>query len=86
MIVSFLEGENILKLSEGHLGEAYRISDLSHLNKVVQKRLLDLGVIEGVEISYIRKMPFGGPYILEVCGQYISLRKKDVDYIEVEEV
>lgn len=75
-----------MKLTEANLGEIYRIRNLSKLNEIVQKRLLDLGVIEGVEISYIHTMPFGGPYILEVCGQQISLRKKDVQCIEVEEV
>ncbi|MED3661533.1 FeoA family protein [Ureibacillus sp. FSL K6-8385] len=74
-----------MKLTEGQLGETYRIQNLSNLHEIVQKRLLDLGVIEGVEISCIHKMPFGGPYILEVCGQQISLRKKDVECIEVEE-
>ncbi|MFC5541609.1 MAG: FeoA family protein [Bacilli bacterium] len=75
-----------MKLTEGQIGAKYRICNLSNLNRIVQKRLLDLGVIEGVEVTCIRKMPFGGPYILEVCGQQISLRKKDVNCIEVEEM
>lgn len=73
-----------MNLTEVKPGDTCRISDLSKLNSIVQKRLLDLGVIEGVEICCKYAMPFGGPYMLEVCGQCLSLRKKDVHCIEVE--
>jgi ferrous iron transport protein A len=66
-------------------GDSCRFIDLSRLNSIVQRRLLDLGVIEGVEICCKCAMPFGGPFMLEVCGQCLSLRKKDVNCIEVEE-
>lgn len=75
-----------MNLTDAKQGELYRIRNLSKLNGIVRKRLLDLGVIEGVEVAYLHTMPFGGPYILEVCGQKISLRKKDVHFIEVEEL
>ena len=74
-----------MNLTEVKHGATYRIIDLSRVNTIVQKRLIDLGVIEGVEICSKYAMPFGGPYMLEVCGQCLSLRKKDVNCIEVEE-
>lgn len=74
-----------MNLTEVKHGDTCRIIDLSRLNTIVQKRLMDLGVIEGVEICCKNVMPFGGPFMLEVCGQCLSLRKKDVHCIEVEE-
>lgn len=73
-----------MKLTEVKTGDTCRICDLSKLNALVQRRLTDLGVIEGVEICCKNALPFGGPYMLEACGQCLSLRKKDVDCIEVE--
>lgn len=73
-----------MKLTEVKQGTTCRICDLSKLNNLVQNRLIDLGIIEGVEISCKYALPFGGPYMLEACGQCLSLRKKDVDCIEVE--
>ncbi|MDP4103475.1 MAG: FeoA family protein [Bacillota bacterium] len=73
-----------MKLTEVKHGDTCRIVNLSGLSKLVQKRLIDLGVIEGVEICCKNAMPFGGPYMLEVCGQCLSLRKRDVMRIEVE--
>lgn len=73
-----------MRLTEAKQGETCRISDLSKLNRLVQSRLIDLGIIEGVEVCCKYALPFGGPYMLESCGQCLSLRKKDVDCIEVE--
>lgn len=72
-----------MNLTEIKKCDTCRIVNLSKLNPLVRKRLMDLGVIEGVEICCKNALPFGGPYILEVCGQCFSLRKKDVLCIEV---
>ncbi|XJZ28078.1 ferrous iron transport protein A [Bacillota bacterium Lsc_1132] len=65
-------------------GEKGKIIDLSTVSRLVQRRLLDLGFTEGSEICVKCVMPFGGPIMIESCGQCIGIRRKEADQIEVE--
>lgn len=60
------------------------ITDLSKVDKLVRRRLLDLGVIEGERVRYKSAMPFGGPYLLEIYGQSIGIRRSEAMTIYVE--
>jgi ferrous iron transport protein A len=65
-------------------GDKGRIIDLSNTDKLVRKRLLDLGLTEGTEFSLKSMMPFGGPLMLESYGQCVGIRRRDALRIEVE--
>jgi ferrous iron transport protein A len=65
-------------------GEKAKIIDLSHVSRLVQRRLLDLGFTEGSEVSVKSAMPFGGPIMIETCGQCIGIRRKEANQIRVE--
>lgn len=65
-------------------GEKGKIIDLSHVSRLVQRRLLDLGFTEGTEVCVKCVMPFGGPIMIESCGQCVGIRRKEADQIEVE--
>ncbi|KHD85469.1 FeoA family protein [Heyndrickxia ginsengihumi] len=71
-------------LTELKPGDKGIITDLSKVNELIQRRLLDLGVIEGREVCYKCSLPFGGPCMLEVSGQCIGIRKKEAMQIKVE--
>ncbi|WKB37030.1 FeoA family protein [Terrilactibacillus sp. S3-3] len=60
------------------------ITDLSKIDRLIRRRLLDLGVVEGERVQYKSAMPFGGPYMLEICGQCIGIRRKEAMHISVE--
>lgn len=60
------------------------INNLSKIDPLTRRRLLDFGVIEGEHVRVKSAMPFGGPYILEICGQYISIRRNDAMSIGLE--
>lgn len=60
------------------------VSDISGVSAVLRRRLIDLGIMEGAEISIKRKLPFGGPLALEVNGQWIGIRRWEAGKIEVE--
>ena len=49
-------------------------------------RLLEMGLVEGTEVEFIRKAPMGDPIQLKIRGYYLSIRKKDASGIEVEKV
>jgi len=64
-------------------GEKGKIIDVSQVSHLVQRRLLDLGITEGSEVCVKCVMPFGGPVMIESCGQCIGLRRKEAVQIEV---
>lgn len=68
------------------LGEKAIIRDISCVNYLVKRRLLDFGITEGSEVSMKCKMPFGGPFMLECCGQCVGIRRSEANFIKVEKV
>ena len=55
-----------------------------HGDGPVRRRIMDMGIIKGVEI-YVRKMaPLGDPIELNLRGYELTLRKADASMIEVE--
>lgn len=71
-------------LSKLKKGERAKIIDISGADQLVRRRLLDLGITEGSEICIKCKMPFGGPLMLESCGQCVGIRKNEASFIKVD--
>lgn len=65
-------------------GDRAKIIDISGTDQLVRRRLLDLGITEGSEICIKCKMPFGGPLMLESCGQCVGIRKNEARCIKVD--
>lgn len=62
------------------------IIDFSTVDKLVQQRLIHLGVREEEEICIKRKTPFGGPYMIETSKQCISIRLNEAKHIRIEKI
>lgn len=71
------------KLKEG---QKCKIVDLSSTDRLVKRRLLDLGITEGTEVCIKCVMPFGGPLMLESCGQCVGIRRKEACLIGVRDI
>lgn len=66
---------------------------LSHLKKgergIIKKmhgellsaRLLEMGMLPGREVQFIRSAPFGNPLYLKIAGHYLSIRKEEAENI-----
>ena len=55
-----------------------------HGSGALKRRIMDMGITEGVE-SYIRKVdPLGDPIEMNLRGYELSLRKADAEMVEVE--
>jgi ferrous iron transport protein A len=67
-------------------GGKAKIINLSQVGRLVQRRLLDLGITEGSEICVKCVMPFGGPIMIESCGQCVGIRRREAVQIEVEKI
>ena len=73
-----------MRLLELKRGERATIIDLSKVNNVVKRRLLDLGIMEGEEILLKNRMPFRGPFMLDYSGQCLGIRYQEAAQIVVE--
>ena len=55
-----------------------------HGEGAVKRRIMDMGITKGVEISVRKVAPLGDPNEITVRGYELSLRKGDAESIEVE--
>lgn len=50
----------------------------------VRRRIMDMGITRGVEITVRKVAPLGDPVEINVRGYELSLRKADAEMIEIE--
>ena len=55
-----------------------------HGEGAVKRRIMDMGITKGVNISVRKVAPLGDPIELTVRGYELSIRKEDASAIEVE--
>ena len=55
-----------------------------HGDGPVKRRIMDMGITKGVEIQVRKVAPLGDPMELNIRGYELSVRKGDVEMIEVE--
>ena len=70
-------------LKETGIGETVRVVKL-HGEGAVKRRIMDMGITLGVEITVRKVAPLGDPIEVTVRSYELSLRKADAETIEVE--
>ncbi len=50
----------------------------------IRRRLLDMGLTNGVTIEVVRTSPLGDPVEYKVRGYHLSLRRSEAEQIKVE--
>ena len=50
----------------------------------LQSRLVEMGILPGVEIRLIKKTPFNGPIAFKIRGYEVSLRYRDAEQVFVQ--
>lgn len=70
-------------LKQVKIGETVKVVKL-HGQGAVKRRIMDMGITKGVEISVRKVAPLGDPIEVTVRGYELSLRKADAEMIEVE--
>jgi ferrous iron transport protein A len=76
----------MMAMTQLQSGDRAKIVDLSRVSELVRRRLLDMGVTEGVEVCLKCTMPLGGPFMIESCGQCLGIRRSEAMRIQVERV
>jgi Fe2+ transport system protein FeoA len=75
-----------MKLSQLAVGEKALVLALSELPPSSRKRLLDMGLTRGEEVTLVRKAPLGDPVWLALKGYELSFRLALAELIAVEKV
>ena len=70
-------------LKEAKIGETVTVVKLTSEGPV-KRRIMDMGLTKGVEVSVRKVAPLGDPIEVNVRGYELSIRKADADMIEVE--
>ena len=70
-------------LKEVKIGKKAKVVKL-HGEGAIKRRIMDMGITKGVEITIRKVAPLGDPIEITVRGYELSLRKSDAEMIEVE--
>ncbi|MBE6665087.1 MAG: ferrous iron transport protein A [Clostridia bacterium] len=70
-------------LKQVKIGKSAKVVKV-HGEGALKRRIMDMGITKGVEISVRKVAPLGDPLEITVRGYELSLRKEDAEMIEVE--
>lgn len=70
-------------LRQAKVGDTIKVVKL-HGEGAVKRRIMDMGITRGVEVSIRKVAPLGDPVEITVRGYELSIRKADADMIEIE--
>jgi len=66
-------------------GETGRVTTIT-ASGMLDRRLTGIGICRGAVIKVIRSAPLKDPIEIEVEGCYLSLRRQEATYVEMENV
>lgn len=72
-----------MRLSQCRPGQGGKIVRVDG-DGMLGQRLMEMGLIEGVEVKVLRVAPLGDPLEIEVQSYQLSLRKSEAERIELE--
>ena len=65
------------------LGEKGTVERISHAAATVRQRLMEMGVVRGIQVQLIRFAPLGDPIEVRVGGYRLSLRHNEAQAVLV---
>lgn len=74
-----------MNLKETKIGDTVKVKKLTG-EGAVKRRIMDMGITKGIEVTVRKVAPLGDPIEVTVRGYELSLRKADAEMIEVEKV
>ena len=70
-------------LREAKVGQTVAVVKL-HGEGAVKRRIMDMGITQGVQVHVRKVAPLGDPIEVTVRGYELSIRKADAEMIEVQ--
>ena len=71
-----------MNLSEVHVGDTVEVLKLRGTGPV-RRRIMDMGITKGVDVTLRKVAPLGDPLELTVRGYELTIRKDEAEKIEV---
>lgn len=71
-----------MQLTDLPFGTSARVVRVSG-DSAITRRLLEMGVIPGIELTVVRTAPFGDPLEIRVRGYSLAMRRNEAASIEV---
>ncbi len=61
---------------------------VEHINGggALRRRMMDMGIVPGVELEVVRRAPLGGPLQVRLKGYYLAMRRGECSKIMVSEI
>ncbi len=72
-----------MNLKEVKIGDTVKVVKLRG-EGAVKRRIMDMGITKGVEVTVRKVAPLGDPIQISVRGYELSIRKADAENIEVQ--
>jgi len=66
-------------------GERARIERIEG-GGALRRRMMDMGIVPGVELEVVRRAPWGGPLQVRLKGYYLAMRRGECAKIIVNEM
>ncbi len=70
-------------LRSAKVGETVKVVKL-HGEGAIKRRIMDMGITKGVDVTIRKVAPLGDPVEVTVRGYELSLRKADAEMVEVQ--
>ena len=70
-------------LREVSIGSTVKVVKI-HGEGAVRRRIMDMGLTKGVDVTVRKVAPLGDPIQLNVRGYELSIRKADAEMVDVE--
>jgi ferrous iron transport protein A len=74
--------EKMKTLRETAIGKTVKIVKV-HGEGAVRRRIMDMGITKGTEVTVRKVAPLGDPIEVTVRGYELSIRKADAEMVEV---
>ena len=71
-----------MTLNDIEVGQSCTVERLNDTGEI-RRRIMDMGITKGTQISVMKVAPLGDPIDVEVRGYHLSLRRSDAVNIEV---
>ena len=71
-----------MTLKDVQIGQTVTVKKLTGQG-ATKRRIMDMGITKGVEVTVVKVAPLGDPIELNVRGYQLSIRKSDAEMIEV---
>ncbi len=72
-----------MTLRELPVGKTSRVLEVKGETRI-SKRLMEMGIVPGVEVRVIKTAPFGDPMEIRLLGYSLAIRQNEAAAIEIE--